>query len=318
MAVYNGAATLEATVESILGQSGCVFEFVVINDGSSDASAAILDRLAARDARLRVTHQDNTGLTLALIRGCALASGEFIARQDCGDTALPGRLAAQAAYLRDTPDCVVVGSDYEVVGPAGELLQVHRGAEDGVADLRDRDDRPVRGPHHGTVMFRKSAYERAGGYRREFYFAQDVDLWCRMLEQGTLDYVPRVLCRTIFDVNGISGRHRPAQQALRAIILDATEVRRKGGGDSEHLERARQIRPVKAGERGSGAGAVRSVATIEADAAYFIGSCLFRRRDGRSRRYFRQVIGVRPFDVRSWAKLVVATLRRDSTPAAPG
>ncbi len=81
MSVYNGAGSLPATLQSVLSQEGCHFEFIVVNDGSSDASGRILDEWSARDARLRVIHQANTGLTRALIRGCSEARGEFIARQ---------------------------------------------------------------------------------------------------------------------------------------------------------------------------------------------------------------------------------------------
>ena len=93
MSVYNGACYLRAAVESVLDQQGVSFEFVVVDDGSTDESGAILDEYATRDPRLRVIHQQNTGLTQALIRGCSEARGEFIARQDADDVSLPGRLA---------------------------------------------------------------------------------------------------------------------------------------------------------------------------------------------------------------------------------
>ena len=71
MSVYNGAAALRTTLDSVLAQDDCDFEFVVVNDGSTDDSGSILDAYAARDLRLRVIHQANTGLTPAVIRGCA-------------------------------------------------------------------------------------------------------------------------------------------------------------------------------------------------------------------------------------------------------
>src|SRR3569623_742811 len=99
MGVYNGAAALPATMRSVLDQEGCALEIIVVDDGSSDDTPRLLDEWAARDARLRVIHQANTGLTGALIRGCGEVRGEFIARQDCGDRSLPGRLRSQAALL---------------------------------------------------------------------------------------------------------------------------------------------------------------------------------------------------------------------------
>ena len=99
MGVYNGASTLPATMDSILCQDGVELEFIVVNDGSTDETGEILDGYARRDRRVRVIHQENTGLTRALIRGCAAATGEFVARQDTGDISLPGRLKSQVAVL---------------------------------------------------------------------------------------------------------------------------------------------------------------------------------------------------------------------------
>src|SRR5262245_30164988 len=90
MSVYNGASHLAATLDRILSQEGVALEFIVVNDGSTDKSSQILNDYAQRDSRLRVIHQENTGLTRALIRGCDAARGEFIARNDAGDISLPG------------------------------------------------------------------------------------------------------------------------------------------------------------------------------------------------------------------------------------
>src|SRR5215472_5045758 len=92
MSVYNNAPDLARTLDSILSQEGVDFEFIVVNDGSSDQSGQILNKYAQRDSRLRIIHQENAGLTRALIRGCDVARGEYIARQDAGDFSLPDRL----------------------------------------------------------------------------------------------------------------------------------------------------------------------------------------------------------------------------------
>src|SRR5450759_1549651 len=107
MSVYNGASHLAATLDSILSQEGVKFEFIVVNDGSSDKTGQILNDYAQRDSRVRIIHQENTGLTRALIRGCDAATGEFIARQDAGDASLPGRLARQLDVFRNNPHVVM-------------------------------------------------------------------------------------------------------------------------------------------------------------------------------------------------------------------
>ena len=100
MSVYNGASHLAATLDSILSQEGVELEFIVVNDGSSDKSGQILNDYAQRDSRLRIIHQENTGLTRALIRGCDAARGEFIARQDAGDISLPGPIEKPSSGIK--------------------------------------------------------------------------------------------------------------------------------------------------------------------------------------------------------------------------
>ena len=137
MSVYNGASTLPATMDSILSQEDVELEFIVVNDGSTDGTGEILEAYARRDSRVRVIHQENTGLTRALIRGCAAASGEFIARQDAGDVSRAGRLATQANVLRTNPNVVMTSCGTQFVGPGGEFLyevcqfgdELHRGLQ---------------------------------------------------------------------------------------------------------------------------------------------------------------------------------------------
>jgi len=89
MGVYNGEALLPETIDSVLAQDMRDFEFIIVDDGSTDGSAAVLQHYATADSRIRVFHKSNAGLTLALIDGCNAARGEFIARIDVGDTMTP-------------------------------------------------------------------------------------------------------------------------------------------------------------------------------------------------------------------------------------
>src|SRR5262245_5437953 len=108
MSAYNGGNRLHETMHSILSQEGVSLEFIIVNDGSTDGSDLILDEYAVHDARVRVLHQENQGLTRALTKGCAAAKGEYIARQDVGDIALPNRLGLQKQVLDQNEDCAFV------------------------------------------------------------------------------------------------------------------------------------------------------------------------------------------------------------------
>src|SRR6476646_3858644 len=97
MSIYNGADRLHETMESVLSQEGVSLEFIIIDDGSTDGSGVILGNYARHDARVRMLYQENHGLTRALIRGCEVAKGKYIARQDAGDISLANRLRLQKA-----------------------------------------------------------------------------------------------------------------------------------------------------------------------------------------------------------------------------
>src|SRR5207244_4026561 len=104
MSVHNGATDLAATLDSILSQTFTDFELVAIDDGSTDATLPILDAYAQRDPRVRVITQQNSGLTRALIAGCATARGRYVARHDAGDLSHPRRLEVQQAMFAADPE----------------------------------------------------------------------------------------------------------------------------------------------------------------------------------------------------------------------
>jgi glycosyltransferase involved in cell wall biosynthesis len=206
MSVCNGAATLRESVHSVLSQEGVDFEFIIVDDGSTDASAGMLDEFARADRRIRVIHQENRGLTRALIRGCAEASGKFIARQDCDDLSLPGKLNKELSAIEARPDAVLVSCGTRFVGPNGELLyEVSTAEGDATERLLTLDPQRLRGPAgHGSTLFRRDLFERVGGYREQFYFAQDLDLWTRLVEHGRYLVIPDVLYQVSVGLGSIS------------------------------------------------------------------------------------------------------------------
>ena len=122
MSVLNGERFLREAVESILDQSLREFEFIIINDGSTDFSGSILDSYQHKDPRLRVVHQENMGLVESLNRGCGLARGKYIARMDADDIAIQDRLRWQADFMETHPEVGVVGGAVEVIDTTGRSL----------------------------------------------------------------------------------------------------------------------------------------------------------------------------------------------------
>jgi glycosyltransferase involved in cell wall biosynthesis len=296
MGVYNAAATLPATLESVLAQDRCRLEFIVIDDGSTDATASILDRRAARDARLRIVHQQNAGLTRALIRGCELASGEFIARQDAGDVSLPGRLAAQTAFLQQRPGAVMTACGVQFVGPRSEpLYELRRPMLDLDSGLRRDTVATLCGPpHHGATMFRRSAYVHVGGYRAPFAVAQDLDLWLRLVEHGQCLGMNEILYEARLEAGSISSRRRDEQFRLARLALECRQARAAWGDDASLLA-ASEVRPATHGQ-------LRR--TERARFNYFVGSCIRRRNREAAKGYYAAALRDNPLHLKAlihWA-----------------
>lgn len=300
MGAYNGAEHLEQTLASILSQEGCDLEFIVVDDGSTDDTGRILDEWATRDNRLRVIHQQNTGLTRALIRGCAEARGEFIARQDAGDVSLPRRFKAQMDLLRSSPAAVAVTCHTEFSGPAGKFLYIAEMDATQLNHALSQSGTKLRGPsHHGSVMMRTEAYQAAGGYREAFYFAQDLDLWSRMIELGAFLVVEGVLYSARLQPWAISGLQSDEQIKLAKLIAEASAARRSDKSEFGILEEAATIRPISQGK----------LSNRMARGSYFIGSCLRKHDPVFAGRYFLQATKHDPMHWRAWLRLIEGKLR---------
>ena len=241
MSVYNGDLNLADTMKSILSQEGVSFEFIVVNDGSTDKTGEILDDFARRDRRLRIIHQKNYGLTRALINGCGVATGEFIARQDASDLSLPGRLARQSEVFRNDPQVVMTSCGTRFIGPHNEILyEVRQNGEELQRGLQHVDINRVRGPSsHTSVMFRRQAFEKVGGYRAQFDVAQDLDLWMRLAEVGLCWAKPEVDCELRLNKHSISVVRKTEQIVATKLILKCAAARRSGRDDSQLIASGR-------------------------------------------------------------------------------
>jgi hypothetical protein len=306
MGVYNGAAHLAAAVDSILTQEGVDLEFVVVDDGSTDGTAALLQAYERRDPRVRVIRQENAGLTAALIRGCDEARGIFIARQDADDVSLPGRLAKQADRLSKDASCSFVTCWVNVVGPSGERLKRIECPTDTAEPSQSMAEKMPRVPCHGSVVFRSEAYRRAGGYRRVFYFAQDCDLWLRLAGDGRLACVGEPLYEFRTHLASISSTRRTLQAGFAQLAKDCHRARQRGEPETFWLSEAARLREVAASQRG------REPSRREAALTYqLIGSHLLDRGDRRASAYFWRALRTWPCMSGSWRGLAVMALQRD-------
>ena len=205
--VYNGAAYLRESLESILGQTYPDFELIIIDDGSCDDSPRIIQSIG--DPRIRFYRQRNRGLAATLNRAIELASGELLARQDQDDVSLPHRLEKQVGYLRSHTRCALVGTWAEILAVTEKTGRVHRHAEENHALQFDLlFDNPF---VHSSVMLRKSAVQAVGMYTLDpaRQPPEDYELWSRLSRKWEVGNIPEILHRyreipTSMSRNGIS------------------------------------------------------------------------------------------------------------------
>jgi glycosyltransferase involved in cell wall biosynthesis len=231
MPVYNAERYLAQAVESICRQTCRDFEFVIVNDGSTDGSAGILGDYAARDDRIRLIGRPNAGLVASLNDGLAAARGEFVARMDADDVALPRRFERQLDYLRRHPECVAVGTRVLVVDPEGWPIHVWDSppAHEEIDGRHMAADNEVGATAiiHPTAMLRRQAVEAVGRYRPAYGQAEDFDLWLRLAEVGRLANLPDVLLQYRRHPQGLSASRSHLPAYLRQIWGARLEAHRR-------------------------------------------------------------------------------------------
>lgn len=223
--VYNAGNFLAETLRSLLTQTFEDFELIAVNDGSTDDSLDILRAAAAGDDRVRVVTRANTGLVVALNEMIDLARGEYCARMDADDIALPHRLERQVAFLDANPEVVCLGGAIELIDERGTPL--HRPAPVCGDDAVQREALRGRTPIcHPAAMFRAEAVRRVGGYLHDAYPAEDLDLWLRLGEIGGLDNLPETILRYRLHDASISVRKRERQIAKMRLACERAWARR--------------------------------------------------------------------------------------------
>ncbi len=192
--VYNADRYIGAALESVLAQTYRVFEVILVNDGSTDGSGAILRAFAQRDPRIRLFENDgNQGLSVTRNRGVHEARGEYIANLDADDTAAPNRLARQLEYFETHPECTVLGGQAIYVDEDGDPLGVSE------QQLRHEDIEAELLAGRGlalmqtTSMLRRADVLAVGGYRAGLRTGEEHDLFLRLAERGRLVNLPDVL-----------------------------------------------------------------------------------------------------------------------------
>jgi glycosyltransferase involved in cell wall biosynthesis len=189
--VYNCQKYIQSAIESILDQTFTDFEFIIIDDGSTDASASVIEKI--KDPRIRFYKQKNIGLSATLNKGISLAKGEYIARQDQDDISHPTRFEKQVNFLNNNRQIGLVGTYASIINEDGNQTgRVHSHETESIKlkAILYFDNPFV----HSSVMFRKESIEKAGLYNTTTpHLFEDFDLWFRVSQLYSVANIPEVL-----------------------------------------------------------------------------------------------------------------------------
>jgi glycosyltransferase involved in cell wall biosynthesis len=300
MPAYNAGRYVEEAVRSILGQTFEDFELIVIDDGSTDETAAVVGRLASADPRVRLLSRPNRGIGATRNELLAMARGRLIAVMDADDVALPDRLRLQVEFLDEHPEVACVGGRTLMIDPGGIPLDEGH-LEQGHEELLAMALSGLCPLNHSSLMTRADAVRAVGGYRSEFCPAEDLDLMLRLLPFGRLANLAEVVTRY---------RLHPKSASERQHRIQIEHSRRAGAEASARLglpDRFTERAPWRPSDRAS-----------RLRFALWFGWRAFEHGDRRAAaRYGFGALGIAPWRPECWRLLACLLLKRPRA-AGPG
>lgn len=262
MVIRNVDRFLAESIESILGQTFRDFESIIVDFGSTDKSKAIAASYAVQDSRVKLHEIPNCELAEARNAGCYRAQGRYIALMDADDISVPDRFRWQVDFMENHPEVGFVGGATRWIDSTGKPLRI---------DSLPTEDHEIRAALvtccpfcQPTVLMRRDAFARTGGYRAVFAQAEDYDLWLRIADHYHCANLEKVVLHYRIHPNQLSLRRRTQQTLCVLAAQVAASSRRNGRPDP--MESVNEITPALLAAMGI------SVATQQTKAA---SECLF-------------------------------------------
>ena len=223
MSVYNQEEYVEEAINSILQQDFLNFEFIIVDDASTDQTRNKLKQF--KDPRIKIfRNSQNRGLTKSLNKALKLASADIVARMDGDDVSLPYRLSTQFNFLKAHPEIALVGSSYYIIDKKNKIISTVKvpTSPDEISVVLSEQN--CFG--HGTVMFRKESILKVGGYDENYSYAQDYDLWLRLEKEFKIANIKKPLYLWRANENGISFRNQKEQKICAERAQKTHRIRR--------------------------------------------------------------------------------------------
>lgn len=229
MPVYNAGKYLAEAIDSVLSQTQSNFEFLIINDGSTDNTEELIRSYT--DPRIRLINQSNGGVSAALNTGLVHARGEFIARFDGDDVCYPTRLAKQYDFMQRNPEYILIGSDGDYMNEEGEFLFTYRNTGHTNEEIQARIH--VYCPFiHSSVFYRKAPVLEAGGYEVNARSFEDYFLWKQLIKKGKVCNFVEPLIKVRFNASSVTVDEKdmdPLFTQLKAKALETGRISQEEG-----------------------------------------------------------------------------------------
>ncbi len=229
MSVYNGERYLRESIESILGQTYRNFEFIIINDGSTDSTREII--LSYDDPRIcLIDNEENIGLTRSLNKGLGIARGEYIARMDADDVSMLNRFESQLDFLNHHRDYAVVGTFLKAINEDSKVVFTIEKPiwHADICEFLNKDNCIG----HGSAMIRRKCLQDIGGYDESIDKSQDYELWLRISKNYKLANIPQYLYMWRSHKENISEKHRNEQKHFVEMI----KIRAEGKSENRKVD----------------------------------------------------------------------------------
>jgi glycosyltransferase involved in cell wall biosynthesis len=241
MTVYNGEKYLKKAVDSILEQTFTDFEFIIVNDGSTDQTQAILD--SCHDSRMIILNNHrNIGRSGARNKAIKTAKGEYIAIMDADDVSLPGRFEEQVKFLELNRDIALVGSSYFLINENDKVVGIQEVLTEKDKIKKDLSIKNQFG--HSTIMVKRKCLESVGGYREEFKLAEDYDLYLRLSELFDLSNLKAPLSKWRIDFDSFSVAMRNELDKYAEFAKGLAGERKKYGKDRLQTSNDEEIKKI--------------------------------------------------------------------------
>jgi glycosyltransferase involved in cell wall biosynthesis len=247
MAAFNAEKFIAEAIRSVLGQTITDFEFIIVNDGSTDKTREIIHSF--HDPRIVYLEQQNEGIAIALNRGLTKARGEYIARFDADDICYPQMLEKQYSFIKENISCVIVGSSVDYIDQDGEFIFTYS-----LPCLIHEEIQAIKKKTcpfiHSSVLYRKDAVLKKGGYNRHAHSFEDHLLWLAILEEGEAFNLSESLIKVRLNPGSITidEKWRPKQfHRIKTKVLRKKNITEQEGEELLRIIQGQSIKEIKEG-----------------------------------------------------------------------